>query len=358
MIALGRLAGPVALRSESPWPDVTVAIAAHNEQETIAQAVASVLAQQYDGPPVRVLVGMDGCTDATAEAVQSIGDPRVTALAFPRAGKATTDNRLVAAASTAVVVTTSAGSEFAPGTLATLVAPFRDPRVGCVTGVFRPRMDAALSGEGERGYWGLEAQVIDAESRLGVLAVASGTALAFRRDLFQPIPAESDADVVIAPTVAAQGRRVVFAPAAVVYDDGPPTNQSVLRNRRRMALRALPATVRMIPRLLRAGRPGPAASLVAHKLCRWLTPFAAVLWAAMAGVLILRRDPVYEPAALVMVGAAVVLVIIALLAGRRTRGMVTGLAIAQWAFALATIDALRGRTARTWTRGPESSGSA
>lgn len=352
IVAVGRLVRGQSPAPEGPWPDVTVVIAAHNEEQTIERAVRSVLLQAYPGPAQRVVVGLDGCTDGTAAVLARMAEPHVRVLDLPRGGKAATDNRLVEASDTEVIVTTSAGSEFGDGALARLVAPLRDARVGCTSGVFRPRKDNTEPGEGERLYWGLEYRVMDAESRLGILAMASGTALAFRRILFRPIPLDSDADVTVAPTVAVLGGRVVHVPDAVVFDDGPRSNETVFRSRRRMALRALPATVRIVPQLVRARRIGAALSLVAHKLFRWATPFAAVLWIVSASALCLSGDTGYR----VLTGAILALGalggLLAVLAGRRTRGAVVGLVIAQLAFALAVFDALRGRRARTWSRGP------
>jgi cellulose synthase/poly-beta-1,6-N-acetylglucosamine synthase-like glycosyltransferase len=340
------------ISATGPWPSVTVAIAAHNEQVTIARAVRSVLSQHYPGPPVSVLVGLDGCTDRTAGVLAEDPDPRLTVLDLPRAGKAQTDNRLVAAATDDVVVTTSAGAEFAMGSLTRLLEPLRDPRVGCTTGVFQPRRDGGASADGERLYWSLENQVMEAESRLGSLALASGTALAFRRSLFQPIPSDSDADVTVAPTVVLQGGRVIHVPGAIVYDEGPSSLRVVFRTRRRMTLGALPATLGLIPRLVRAGRRSAAVGLFCHKVCRWLAPFAAVIWLASATALVMRGDPTYRPIVVVMVVAAAAAATVGLLVAR-TRSAVMSLAIAQAAFTLAAIDALRGRRARTWSRDSE-----
>src|SRR5260221_11891045 len=69
------------------WPSVTVAIAAHNEERDIARVVGSILAADYPGPPIRVLVGLDGCTDRTADVLASIGDPRAGRLDLERGAK-------------------------------------------------------------------------------------------------------------------------------------------------------------------------------------------------------------------------------------------------------------------------------
>ncbi len=339
-----------AVVDQGPWPSLTVAIAAHNEETTITRCVTALLDQSYPGPPVRILVGLDGCTDGTAAVLEAIKDPRLRVMDLPRMGKATTDNRLVESAETELVVTTSAGSEFATGSLERLVAPLRDLRVGCASGVFLPRPDGSGASEGEGLYWRVEYALMMAESRLGILAVASGTALAFRRSLFRPIPANSDADVTIAPTVLTNGGLVVHVDDAVVFDDGPGSLRATLRNRRRMALRALPATIAMVPRLVRAGHPMAALGLVNHKVFRWLTPLAAVLWLASAGALVLGGNQPYSvlTAALVLAGTATAgLVFATSRAGGRA---MVSLAVAQVAFTLAVFDAVRGRRATTWNR--------
>ena len=347
-LVAGRLARtPVA--KPGSWPSVTVAIAAHNEEATILRAVRSALDERYPGPPVEVLVGLDGCTDGTADVLAERPDPRLTVLDLPRAGKAATDNRLVAAATTDVIVTTSAGAEFRAGTLANLLEPLRDPDVGCATGVFRPRPDSGVATQSERMYWGLENRIMEAESRFGGLAMASGTALAFRRSLFAPIPSDSDADVTVAPTVVLRGMRVVHVAAAVVYDDGPSTLRIVFRNRRRMTLRALPATLGLIPRLIRAGRYRAATTLTFHKIFRWLTPAAAIIWTVSAVRLWLRGDPLFRALIALLLCSAIAVAVLALLRPA-LRSALAGLVAAQLAFLAASVDAVLGRRARLWSR--------
>ncbi len=61
--------------SRSLQPLVSVVIAARNEQPRIGRAIGSILAQTYDR--WEVIVVDDGSTDATADVVRSISDPRV-----------------------------------------------------------------------------------------------------------------------------------------------------------------------------------------------------------------------------------------------------------------------------------------
>ena len=349
-IVLARLRPARSVRPDGPWPSVTVAIAAHNEERDIARVVKSALEQAYPGPPIEVLVGLDGCTDRTREVLASLGLPRISWLDLPRSGKAATDNRLVEGATGDIVVTTAAGAVYDPDALRRLCEPFRDPVVGCTTGRFAPRQDGSAAAAGEGLYWRLEYALMAAESTLGILACASGTSMAHRRSIFRPIPLDSDGDVSIAPNAVERGHRTVFVPRAVVRDDGPGDLGAVLRNRRRMALRALPTTVTFVRRLARAGRGGPAFGLLSHKLLRWLVPFCLPAWLLAAAGLVMIGD---EVAVLVTAGlliAAGLVAVATLAGGADLRGTVWGFALAQLAFALATVDAVRGRRARMWSR--------
>lgn len=349
---LSRIVAPQPILATEPWPTVTVAIAAHNEERDIERAVRSCLAQSYPGPALTVLVGLDGCTDRTRDVLDQIDDPRVAYLDLERGGKAATDNRLVAAATADVIVTTAAGAELAPGAIENLCAPFRDRSVGCVTGVFAPRQDGSVATRGEGGYWRSEQALMRAEAHLGMLATASGTCMAHRRSIFRSIPLDSDGDVAIAPNAILVGMRVIFEGRAVVHDDGPPDLETVLRNRRRMALRALPTTTTFVVRLLGKGRVRAAIGLTFHKLLRWLVPFAGLAWACAAAALTVRGDALYAPLTLVLVSAGLALGSLAWIAGGRYRGLASSFVIAQASFALATVDALLGRRAAMWTRPP------
>lgn len=346
VLALSRLAGGrrVQIDPKTPWPSVTVAIAAHNEERDIARAIRSVLTEDYPGQ-LSVLVGLDGCTDGTRSAVEGLRDPRVGLLDLARQGKAATDNSIVAAAASDVIVTTAAGGELEPGTLRRLVDPFRDPRVGCTTGKFAPRQDGTIATGGSGLYWRMEYVIMGAESKLGLLAAASGTCMAHRRSVFRPIPEDSDGDVFIAPNAILQGARVVFVSEAVVHDDGPAKMETVLRGQRRMALRAIPSTCGVTVRLLRR-HPNVAFALLMHKLLRWFAPFFGILWAISAVGLIAAGDSAYTILTVALLAVGAVAALGASVLAPRLRGAVISFGLVQIAFVLATIDVLRGRRAR------------
>lgn len=74
-------------------PLVSIICAARNAEATIAEAVASAVAQHH--PAWELLVGDDGSTDGTVEAAERTGDARVKTFRFAHRGVAATRNELL-----------------------------------------------------------------------------------------------------------------------------------------------------------------------------------------------------------------------------------------------------------------------
>ncbi|MDR0505132.1 MAG: glycosyltransferase, partial [Bifidobacteriaceae bacterium] len=77
-------------------PLVSVVIATHNRAKMLAQAIETVRAQTFQD--FEIIVVNDGCTDATAEMLDAIDDPRIVQLHQKRAGLAAARNRATDAA--------------------------------------------------------------------------------------------------------------------------------------------------------------------------------------------------------------------------------------------------------------------
>ena len=109
--ALARLRSrPV--RKDEIRPNVSVVVAAHNEEGVIADRVENLLGQQYPHDRLEVVVASDGSTDRTDEIVQTLAeqDARVRLLRFARAGKVATQNRAVRATDSEIVAFTDANA--------------------------------------------------------------------------------------------------------------------------------------------------------------------------------------------------------------------------------------------------------
>ena len=255
-------------------PAVTVLIAAYNEAGHIVETVRNKLAQAYPADRLEVIVVSDGSDDGTDELVRGLGDPRVRLLRqAPRAGKTSGLNLAVPHARGEVLAFADANSLWAPDALARLVEPLADPAVGYVTGrmVYRAP-DGSLTGEGCSAYMRYENALRAWETACGSIVGVDGGIDAVRRELYAPMRPDQLPDFVLPLAVRERGLRVVYAPAALLYEDALAAAGDEFRMRVRVSLRALHA-LRDKAALLDPARFGLFAwQLFSHKVLRYLAP--------------------------------------------------------------------------------------
>jgi len=123
---------------------VAVVTPAFNAAATIADTIASVLAQTHED--VRLIVVDDGSADDTAAIAARFEDPRIDLLRQPNAGVSAARNRgLIAAGTAAALLFLDADDWLAPTALATLVATLRSaPQAVAAVGPFA-YLDSAAS---------------------------------------------------------------------------------------------------------------------------------------------------------------------------------------------------------------------
>src|SRR2546428_8472533 len=212
-------------------PNVSVLIAAYNEQGCIGPRIENLLAQDYPANKLEILVGSDGSTDETDAIVQHYAARGVKLSRAERCGKAGVLIRLVALAEGEVLVMTDANTEFERDAIRHLIQPLRDDDVGLVCGRLRLHSPAGAP-LAEGAYWKLESLLKLYESRRGCVMGANGGIYAVRKDLFPPLPAGTVVDdFVAALRVLASGSRVSYAPEAVGPEEAAPNPSK--ENRRR-----------------------------------------------------------------------------------------------------------------------------
>lgn len=255
---------------------VSVVLAAFNEQRRLPEKIASLLASDGADRIEEIIVGSDGSTDGTAEAVRAAGDPRVRVIEFPeRRGKPSILNDLVPQCRADIVLFTDARQEIHPQALGRLLSAFADPAVGVVSGelVFTPDPLATTAARGMNAYWEYEKWIRKNEASFASVPGATGALYAMRRDLFRPLQPDVLLDDVAIPMGAiAQGARCVFEEDAIVYDEPSGTpEQEAVRKRRTIAGNVQLAALQ--PWLLVPWRNPIWFQFVSHKMLRLLSPF-------------------------------------------------------------------------------------
>lgn len=288
LLALFRLRGhPVA---PTTTPFVSIIVAVHNEQETIAAKLRNCLELRYPQDRLEIIVASDGSTDETEEIVRqhSSRDSRIRWITSDRRiGKSGVQNLAAAQAQGEVLFFTDARTRMTPGALRAMIDRLSDPAVGLVTAtVFFGHPENAVE-KGQGFYWRYELFLRAAESDLGILSTGSGQALLVRRKLFRPLPACYGDDCIMPMDVRLQGYRVVQDRGAVVFDTMPHSIEGELRTRIRMTARNWSGTLSRAALLNPLQFPLTAWGLVSHKLLRWLTPFFLLVLFLSNGLLAL-----------------------------------------------------------------------
>jgi cellulose synthase/poly-beta-1,6-N-acetylglucosamine synthase-like glycosyltransferase len=251
-------------------PDVTVVVAAYDEEDVIARKVENVLSLDYPRERMQLVVASDGSTDATVERARAAGADLV--LDLPRGGKVRAQDEAVERSSGEIVVFSDANARLEPDALRRLVERFAaDPGLGYLCGHVR-----FTTGEGDNQeglYWRYEMAIRELESRLGDVTAGNGALYATRRESYFEVDPRMGHDLSFPFNMVKRGWRAKYEPRAVATEKTTPSNESEFRRKRRMMSHTW--LILMEGDILdpRGYSPLYAFQVLSHRLLRYLTPF-------------------------------------------------------------------------------------
>ena len=265
-----------SIESVSSWPSISIILAARNEAPRLPARLTNLLTIPYPGRR-EVIVVSDGSTDDTRGTVATFGH-HVRLVEVPAGGKPLALNAGVSVATGDILVFADARQRFSDDALLHLAANFADPRVGGVTGelVLDAEEQASDStvGDGVGMYWRYEKWLRRNESAVWSTLGATGAIYALRRELWEPLPAGTLLDDVLAPMRAVlAGWRIVFEENARAFDHASPDAEAESRRK----VRTLAGNYQILaqePRLLLPIVNPVWLQYVSHKVGRLLVPWA------------------------------------------------------------------------------------
>src|SRR5262245_20952127 len=196
-----REAGALA---DDQLPCVSVLISAYNEESEIGERICNLAGLDYPSGKLEIVIASDGSSDRTNDIVRRYADSGVVLLDFAaRRGKASVLNDAMALVRHPIVVLSDANTHMAPDALRHLARWFHDPKIGVVCGRL-VLTDQRTGRNVDSLYWKYETFLKKCESRLGALLGTNGGIYAIRRDVFQPIPANTIVDDFVIPLLARQ----------------------------------------------------------------------------------------------------------------------------------------------------------
>jgi cellulose synthase/poly-beta-1,6-N-acetylglucosamine synthase-like glycosyltransferase len=257
-------------------PQVSLIIAAHNEEKVIGQKIKNSLNLDYPEDLLSIVIVSDGSTDRTNEIVNEfVSDSRFKFLYYHRRrGKAHALNLGVANSESEIIVFSDANIWYEPDSLKMLVRNFSDPSVGCVCGkvlLEKPKESKEPIGEG--AYMKYERFIHQNESRFNTMIGTDGAMYAIRRELFKPLPEDAIVDdFIIAMRVLEKKYRIVYEPKAIGYEEAASSVGQEFKRKVRMISGGFQAIGVLKKVLSPLNHPTVFFQFMSHKLFRWLTP--------------------------------------------------------------------------------------
>jgi cellulose synthase/poly-beta-1,6-N-acetylglucosamine synthase-like glycosyltransferase len=259
-------------------PQISLLIAAYNEQDVIASKLENTLALDYPTERLQVVVATDGSDDHTPQIVETFAERGVElSHDFHRRGKMAAINRALPRLKHEIIVLSDANNLYAPDALIELVKPFSDARVGAVTGSKNILDDPDAHAKADGLYWRYESAIKKYETALGSCTGVAGEILAIRRSLYRPPPDHViNDDFFIGMGVLRQGYRLVYAPAACSYERSSLTEQDEAVRRARIVAGRYQAML-MAGSVLPWRSPVLIWQVISHKFMRPLIPFLMII---------------------------------------------------------------------------------
>lgn len=277
------------------YPEISIIIAAYNEEDTIRDRIIDCLNQKYPSDKMEVIVGSDGSTDNTVSEARSVESDRVKVINCERnRGRSQVHNDCVRVASGQILFFTDADTRYVEGCLQKMVRHYKDEQIGCVGGELRSvSFHEGGIGGGQGIYWRYEYAVRKWQSDLGVLTKVSGANMCMRRSLYRPLPEDIDVDQAAGMLTQDAGYKTVHEPEAIALENFPTSLGGEFEARVRFVTRALTALSRFSHVMCPLRRPLLALNVFSYRVVRYLMPFLLIA-AFCANIILLGASIVYD----------------------------------------------------------------
>jgi len=266
--------------NETDLPEVTLLIAAYNEQDYVKAKIENTLQLNYPAEKLHQIWVTDGSTDKTPEILAAY--PAVEVLHKPeRNGKIAAMNRAIKFVKTPIVIFSDANTLLGKESIIKIAGMFSNLNTGCVSGEKRIMNDdkEAASAAGEGIYWKYESTLKKWDAEFYSAVGAAGELFAIRTELFNEVEPDTLLDdFIISLRVAMKGYKIDYDPEAYAIETASANVKEELKRKIRIAAGGIQSVVRLYP-LLNIFKYGMLSfQYISHRVLRWtVTPVALFL---------------------------------------------------------------------------------
>jgi len=280
MVRIKRMLVRTAPATAPPYePDVTLVVAAYNEEGIITAKIENTLALDYPAHKRRLLFITDGSTDATPQIISRY--PELQLLhTDKRGGKTAALNRAMEQVQTPYVIFCDANTLLNKDAIRNIVKHYADETVGGVAGEKKVISDDSSGAAATEGiYWKYESYLKKLDAELYSVVGAAGELFSIRTGLFQPVEEEVILDdFVISLRINLKGYRIAYAPDAYAMET--PSDNIAEEHKRKIRISAGGfQSIVMLRALLNFFRfPVVSFQYISHRVLRWtLSPLSLLL---------------------------------------------------------------------------------
>lgn len=263
------------------WPEVTILVAAYNEEAWIEAKLQNCLELDYPKDKMHLFFVTDGSDDRTPQLIKQFSDQDERIVLFhreERRGKIAAVERVMPKVTSPITIYTDANTLVNADGVKNIVRHYQYPKVGAVAGEKRIKMKqkAGASSAGEGFYWRYESTLKQWDSALYSVVGAAGELFSIRSNLYESIPSDTIIeDFYLTLRIAQKGYRVAYEPEAYAIESSSASVKEELKRKIRIAAGGLQAIYRLRP-LLNIFRYGLLSfQYISHRVLRWtLAPLA------------------------------------------------------------------------------------
>jgi len=257
------------LQDGSLLPAISIFIPAYNEETVIEKKIRNTLDLDYPKDKIEIIVASDGSDDKTVEIANLYSD-KIQLMAYDvREGKTGLINKTIPKLKGEIIIFSDASAMLEVNSLKELISPFKDPKIGSVSGLYILRDATSTSrAEGEGFYWHYETFLKTNESTFYSILGAHGALYALRKSLFRALPPKAINDDYILPMYGVQQkRRAVYEPNAIAVEEGTTSVLGEMKRRIRISVGNFQQLF-LLRKLLNPFRGRIAFEFLSHKFLR------------------------------------------------------------------------------------------
>lgn len=255
----------------SDLPEVTLIIAAYNEENYIESKIKNSMAIDYPSDKLSLFFVTDGSSDSTPEIVKKF--PNIELFHEPqRNGKIHAVNRVMKFVKTPIVIFSDANTFLNTEVIRNIVRHYVDEKVGGVAGekrIYKNETDNA-SGSGEGLYWKYESFLKRKDSEVYSVVGAAGELFSIRTELFEETAENMIIeDFYLSMSIAAKGYRFIYEPEACATETASASVAEEWKRKVRISAGGFQAMVKL-RHLLNPFKYGMLSfQYISHRVLRW-----------------------------------------------------------------------------------------